>query len=112
MAIVLEIACRAMRGHADNARNWYENEAVPAWSALPGLTAFDLYVPAAGVARRTPWSMTVPGPLFLMMLEFSNMAALEQAARSQNFAAPLSKLPGGLDLIGRCDGAALLPGIR
>jgi uncharacterized protein (TIGR02118 family) len=97
MAIVLEIAGRAIAAHADAARNWHETEAVPAWSALPGLAAFDLYAPAAGRAK-DPMVDDGPGPLFLMMLEFSNMAALEQAARSQKFAAPLARRPPGIDL--------------
>ena len=38
------------------------------------------------------------GPLFLLMLEFSSAAALEQTAQSRDFAAPLSSLPAGLEL--------------
>jgi uncharacterized protein (TIGR02118 family) len=97
MVAVLEIAGRASAAHADAARNWYENEAAPGWSALFGLTAFDLYVPAAGRAK-DPLVDDGPGPLFLMMLEFSNMAALEQATRAQAFAARLARRPLGLDL--------------
>ncbi len=97
MASVLEIACRARADQADTARGWYENEAIRVWSSLSGLTAFDLYVPAAGRAQ-DPMVNDGSGPLFLMMLEFSSLAALEQAVRSQNFAAPLSSLPAGLEL--------------
>lgn len=74
MATVLEIACRARADQADNARGWYRNEAIDAWSSLPGLTAFDLYVPSAGGAR-DPMVDDGSGPLFLMMLEFSSPAA-------------------------------------
>jgi uncharacterized protein (TIGR02118 family) len=97
MATVLEIACRAIADQADAARRWCKNEATRAWSALPGLTAFDLYVPAAGHPK-DPMVDDDSGPLFLLMLEFSSVAALEQAARSRNFAAPLSSLPTGLEL--------------
>lgn len=97
MAAVLEIAGRGSAADADAARNWRENEAVPAWWALPRLTAFDLYTPAAGRAK-DPMVDDGPGPLFLMMLEFADMAALEQAARSPTFAAPLARRPAGLDL--------------
>jgi uncharacterized protein (TIGR02118 family) len=97
MASVIEIACRARADQAAAARGWYEKTAIPAWSSLPGLTVFDLYVPAAGHAR-DPMVDDGSGPLFLMMLEFSSLAALEPAARSQNFAAPLSRLPTGLEL--------------
>ena len=97
MASVLEIACRAGADQADTARGWYENEAIRVWSSLSGLTAFDLYVPATG-RPQDPMVNDGSGPLFLMMLEFSSLAALEQAARSQNFAAPLSSLPAGLEL--------------
>ncbi len=97
MATVIEIACRAHAGQAAMARGWCEKEAIPAWCRLPGLTAFDLYVPSAGGAR-DPMVDDGSGPLFLMMLEFPNLAALEQAARSQNFAAPLKNLPFGHEL--------------
>jgi len=97
MASVLEIACRARTDQAGDACRWYENEAIRAWSALPGLTVLDLYVPAAGSAK-DPMVNDGPGPLFLLMLEFSGVAALEQAARSRGFAAPLASLPAGLEL--------------
>ena len=97
MASVLEIACRASADQADNARGWYRSEAIGAWSSLPGLTAFDLYVPSAGGAR-DPMVDDGSGLLFLMMLEFSSPAALEQAMQSPKFAAPLSRLPAGLEL--------------
>lgn len=97
MAAVLEIAGRASAAYADAARNWYENEATPAWCSLSDLTAFDLYVPAAGHAK-DPMVDDGPGPCFLMMLEFSNIAAREDAAHSEEFAAPLSRLPDGLSL--------------
>jgi uncharacterized protein (TIGR02118 family) len=97
MASVLEIACRASADQADAARRWYGSEATRAWSALPGLAAFDLYVPATGHPK-DPMVNDGSGPLFLLMLEFSSMAALEQAARSRYFAAPLLSLPAGLEL--------------
>src|ERR1039458_2575575 len=97
MATVLEIACRASADQAGTARGWYENEPALAWPSLPGLTAFDLYVPAAG-RPKDPMIEAEAGPLLLMMLEFSSVAALEQAARSQRFAAPFSTLPTGLAL--------------
>jgi hypothetical protein len=97
MANVLEIACRARGGKADSARGWCENDAIHAWSSLGGLAAFDLYVPVAGRAQ-DPMVNEVSGPLLLLMLEFFSSAALEQAALSHNFAAPLSSLPAGLEL--------------
>jgi uncharacterized protein (TIGR02118 family) len=97
MATVLEIACRASADQADTARGWYENGPALAWSSLAGLTAFDLYVPAAG-RPKDPMVDDGLGPLLMMMLEFSSVAALEQAARSGNFVAPLSTLPAGLKL--------------
>jgi|SRR5450631_232531 uncharacterized protein (TIGR02118 family) len=97
MTTVLEIACRTRADQIGTARGWYENEAMRAWSSLPGLTVFDLYVPAAGRAQ-DPMVNDGSGPLFLMMLEFSSPAALEQAARSHNFVTPLSSLPAGLEL--------------
>ncbi len=97
MASVLEIACRASADQADAARRWYKNEATRAWSSLPGLTAFDCYVPASG-RPKDPMVDDGSGPLFVVMLEFSSMAALEHAARSHDFAAPFSALPAGLEL--------------
>jgi uncharacterized protein (TIGR02118 family) len=97
MTSVLEIAGRASSGHADAARNWAESVAVPAWASLPGLTAFDLYVPAAGDAK-DPFVDDDPAPRFLIMLEFANTAALEDATQSQEFAAPLSRRPTGVAL--------------
>ena len=64
MASVIEIACRARADQAAAARGWYEKTAIPAWSSLPGLTVFDLYVPAAGHAR-DPMVDDGSGPLFL-----------------------------------------------
>ena len=66
-------------------------------AALVGLTAFDLYIPAAGSAK-VPMVDDGSGPLFLLMLEFSSVAVLKQAARSRDFVAPLSSLPAGLEL--------------
>ena len=97
MASVLEIACQASADRTDEALAWYENEARRAWSAIPGLEVFDLYVPAAGQPK-DPMVNDGSGPLFLLMLEFSSIAVLKQAARSRNFAAPLSSLPAGLAL--------------
>jgi len=97
MASVLEIAGRASSAQANAARNWAETVAVPAWSSLPGLTAFDLYVPAEGDAK-DPFVDDGPAPRFLMMLEFASENALEDAAHSQAFAAPLSSLPAGVAL--------------
>ena len=97
MATVLEIAGRARADQAGTARGWYEKEAIRAWSLLPGLSVFDLYVPAAD-RPKDPMVNDGSGPLFLMMLEFSNPVVLEQAARSHNFAAPLSSLPACLAL--------------
>jgi len=97
MATVLEIACRADADHADSARGWFENGPALAWPSLPGLKALDLYVPAAGHPK-DPMVDDGLGPLLLIMLEFLNVAALEQAARSQNFAALFSTLPAGLAL--------------
>ena len=99
MASVLEIAGRARTEQADAARRWCRDEAAPAWSLLPGLTAFDCYVPASG-RPRDPMANDGSGPPFVMMLEFSAVVALEAAARSQEFAAPLSRLPVGLEISG------------
>ncbi|MBI3704457.1 MAG: EthD family reductase [Rhizobiales bacterium] len=97
MATVLEIACRAHAEQADDARRWHDNEAIRAWSSLPSLMAFDLYVPSAAGAR-DPMVDDGAGPLFLVMLEFPSPAALKQAAQSRDFATPLSSLPAGLKL--------------
>ena len=97
MASVLEIACRASVDQAAAARRWCENEAITAWSTLPGLAFFDCYVPAAGPAK-DPLVNDGSGPLFLLMLEFTSENAREQAARSRDFAAPLSSLSAGLKL--------------
>jgi len=97
MASVLEIACYASADQADAAHGWYENGPALAWPSLAGLTAFDLYVPASGQPK-DPLVDDGAGPLLLLMLEFSSVAALERAARSQPFAAPFSGLPAGLVL--------------
>lgn len=97
MSAVLEIAGRASVAQADSARQWCQTVAVPYWTGLSGLTAFDLYLPAAG-RPKDPFVDNDPGPQFLIMLEFSSVDALAEAARSQEFAAPLARKPEGFDL--------------
>jgi uncharacterized protein (TIGR02118 family) len=97
MSAVLEIAGRASAAQADAARQWCETVAVPRWTALAGLTAFDLYLPAAGPPK-DPFVDDGPGPQFLIMLEFPSVDALAAAAQSPDFAAPLARKPEGLVL--------------
>ena len=43
---VYEVSCNGERGLADAVRTWSDAVAIPAWTALPGLSAIDTYVMA------------------------------------------------------------------
>ncbi len=74
---VCEICCTGEPNRADDARVWLD-AAVPAWKALRGLSALDLYRPVEGGAH-DPFNHDGPGPLFIVMLGFPTREALGNA---------------------------------
>ena len=73
---VYEIACTGNRAHEQVVHAWAERHAVPAWLALPGLTAVDLYRPVRG-GTHDPFNNDGPGPLLMAMLQFPTQEKLE-----------------------------------
>jgi len=86
---VFEVACTGDASRAADARAWLD-AAVPAWKALPGLAALDLYRPIEGGAH-DPFNDDGLGPLFIAMLAFPAREALGEAMPRTEFG---SQLPG------------------
>lgn len=87
---VFEIVCAGVADRADDARAWCDT-AVPAWKALPGLSALDIYRPIAGGAH-DPFNNDGPGPLFIAMLAFGSRRALETAVSGAAFGSSPARL--------------------
>jgi len=73
---VYEITCSGGQDHEDAAQAWADQDASPLWTALPGLTAVDLYLPVRG-GTHDPFNNDGPGPLLMAMLQFPTLAKLE-----------------------------------
>lgn len=96
---VYEIACSGDRAAKDAVQAWVNRDAGPAWGALPGLSAVDLYeMVLAGT--HDPFVNDGPGPLLLAMLQFSTIEALTGAISHQRFKQSLAGRPAGLTFTG------------
>jgi hypothetical protein len=91
---VFEIVCAGAENRADDARAWCD-AALPAWKALPGLIALDIYRPIEGGAH-DPFNNDGAGPLFIAMLAFGARRALETAVGGAAFGSS----PAGLQVTG------------
>ena len=89
---VYEIACSGDRAAKDAVRAWVNRDAGPAWGALPGLSAVDVYemVPTG---THDPFVNDGPGPLLLAMLQFPTIEALAGALSHQRFKQSLAGRP-------------------
>jgi uncharacterized protein (TIGR02118 family) len=63
---------------------WAERHAAPAWRALPGLTAVDLYQPVRG-GTHDPFNNDGPGPLLMAMLQFPTKEKLQAGLSDPRF---------------------------
>jgi len=96
---IYEIACTGHRAGEDAVRAWVTGDAGPAWAALPGLSAVDVYemVPTG---THDPFVNDGAGPLLLAMLQFPTIEALAGAISHQRFKQSLSGRPASLAFTG------------
>jgi uncharacterized protein (TIGR02118 family) len=95
---VYELVCTGAADSADDVRPW-SDAAARAWSAVPGLSALDLYRPISAGAH-DPFNNDGPGPRFIAMLAFASRESLSEAIQSPAFALSLGGRPLGLSLTG------------
>ena len=89
---VYEIACTGDRTHEQTVHAWAERHAAPAWTALPGLTAVDLYQPVRG-GTHDPFNNDGPGPLLMAMLQFPAKEKLQASLSDPRFGQSLAGMP-------------------
>jgi hypothetical protein len=89
---VYEIACIGERAHEQALQAWVERHAAPVWTALPGLTALDLYQPVRG-GTHDPFNDDGPGPLLMAMLQFSTREKLQAGLSDPRFKQSLAGMP-------------------
>jgi hypothetical protein len=73
---VYEICCTGGADREGAVQAWAERDAAPAWSALPELTAVDIYQPRRG-GTHDPFNNDGPGPLLMAMLQFPTREKLD-----------------------------------
>src|ERR1700722_14350597 len=81
---VYEITCTGRPDQEGAVQAWADREAAPAWTALPGLSAVDLYQPLRG-GTHDPFHSDGPGPLLIAMLQFPTQQKLEAGLADQRF---------------------------
>ena len=89
---VYEIACTGDQGQEAAVQAWAERHAAPAWLALPGLTAVDLYRPLRG-GTHDPFNDDGPGPLLMAMLQFPTKEKLQAGLSDPRFKQSLAGMP-------------------
>jgi uncharacterized protein (TIGR02118 family) len=89
---VYEIACAGGQHHEAAVQAWAERHAAPAWTALPGLTAVDLYQPVRG-GTHDPFNNDGPGPLLMAILQFPAKVELQAGLSDSRFAQSLAGMP-------------------
>jgi uncharacterized protein (TIGR02118 family) len=96
---VYEISCSGERGLNDAVGTWSETAAIPAWIALPGISAVDAYVMAIS-RTHDPFVEAETGPLLLAMLHFNAAEQMSRAIAVPSFAQSLNGLPQGVAVTG------------
>jgi hypothetical protein len=96
---VYEVVCTGERRREEAVRRWLETVAAPAWTALPGLSALDVYVMAED-GTHDPFVDDGAGPLSLAMLHFPSAEAMIGALSSPAFARGLEHRPDGVAFAG------------
>jgi hypothetical protein len=89
---VYEIACSGDRAHEQAVQDWAERHAAPVWTALPGLSAVDLYRPLRG-GTHDPFNDDGPGPLLMAMLQFPTKEKLQAGLFDLRFRQSLAGMP-------------------
>ena len=94
---VYEVSCSGERSLEDAVRTWSDAIAIPAWTALPGLSAIDAYVMATS-STHDPFVDDGAGPLLVAMLHFN---AAEQMSHAIGvLALRMKDLPQGVAITG------------
>jgi hypothetical protein len=96
---VYEIACSGGQDREGAAQAWADRDASPLWTALPGLSAVDLYQPVRG-GTHDPFVSDGPGPLLMAMLQFPSKDKLEAGLSDPRFAQSIGKRPPGIAITG------------
>ena len=96
---VYEIACTGSGDQEAVVQAWADRHAAPAWAALPGLTAVDLYRPLRG-GTHDPFNNDGPGSLLMAMLQFPTRDKLEALLADPRFKQSLGNAPAGIAITG------------
>jgi uncharacterized protein (TIGR02118 family) len=96
---VCEITCSGGQDQEGAAQAWADRDALSLWTALPGLSAVDLYQPVHG-GTHDPFVSDGPGPLLMAMLQFPTKDKLEAGLSDSRFAQSLGKRPPGVAITG------------
>jgi hypothetical protein len=96
---VYEICCIGGQDREGTVAAWADREAAPAWAALPGLTAVDLYQPLRG-GTNDPFNNDGPGPLLMAMLQFPTRQKLEAGLAEARFKQSFGNAPAGTTITG------------
>jgi hypothetical protein len=96
---VYEIACSGDRAHEQAVHTWAERHAAPAWTALPGLTAVDLYQPIHA-GTHDPFNDDGPGPLLMAMLQFPTKEKLQAGLSDLRFKQSFANRPADVAATG------------
>jgi hypothetical protein len=89
---VYEIACTGDRVQEQAVQAWAERHAAPAWTALRGLTAVDLYAPVRG-GTHDQFNDDGSGPLLMAMLQFPTREKLQAGLSDPHFKQSLAGMP-------------------
>ncbi len=89
---VYEISCTGRGDQEAAVQEWADRHAAPAWAALPGLTAVDLYRPLRG-GTHDPFNNDGPGPLLMAMLQFATKEKLQAGLSDPRFKQSLAGMP-------------------
>jgi uncharacterized protein (TIGR02118 family) len=96
---VYEISCTGGGDQEAAVQAWADRHAAPAWAALPGLTAVDLYRPVRG-GTHDPFNNDGPGPLLMAMLQFPTRETLEAGLADPRLKQSLGNAPAGVTITG------------
>ena len=94
---VYEISCSSDRSLQEAVKAWSDIVAIPAWIALPGLSAIDAYVMAT-TSTHDPFVNDGAGPLLITMLHFSTAEEMSHAIAALE--PSLQDLPQGVAVTG------------
>jgi uncharacterized protein (TIGR02118 family) len=96
---VYEITCTGGHDQEAAVHAWADRDAAPAWAALPGLSAVDLYRPLRG-GTHDPFNDDGPGPLLIAMLQFPDRKKLEAGLAHARFKQSLAGKPAAVAATG------------